>query len=243
MKDRSCKLLLAALAVALLGPHCLWPEHRRCLGAAFAADAHQERGARHGPLEKERDYWVDLFGPTVAVEEGEDFEARLAHFQRYMKLYETFAQVMAKEVGLESPAPWELHPDILYFQTTLAQTALNGEAACEDNRKCAVGVGDPTTAKSEVAACSGAPSCDRRHIGAMSGCGAILNSRCRSVAELLCKRLRRQAYDLCVDVAACQRECCLGYCSGTSCATWAANDKTGVQCTDCTPPTPTLPPG
>ena len=243
MKDRSCKLLLAVLAVALLGPHGPVPEHGRWLGAAFAAAARQERDAKE-PLEKERDYWVDLFGPTVAVEEGEDFEVRLARFERYMKLYETFSQVMAKEVGLESPAPWELHPDILYFHTILAQTALNGEAACEDNRKCAVEAGDPTTAKSEVAACSGAPSCDRRHIEAMSGCGAILNSRCRSVAELLCRRLRRQAYDLCVDVAACQRECCLGHCSGTSCATWAANGKTGAKCANCAiPPTPTLPPG
>lgn len=245
MEDRNRRLLLAAFAIALLGPHGQWQGDELWAGVALAAPVGQERDAeRH--LEKERDYWVDLLGPTVAVEEGEDFEVRLAHFQRYMELLEVFAEVMAKNVGLESPGLWELHPDILYFRTILTQAALTGEAACEDNRKCAVleAHGFVPTTRIEVAACSWTESCERQHIETMSTCGAILNSRCRGVAELLCRQLRRQAYDLCVDVASCQLECCLGYCSGTNCATWAANGKTGTKCTNCTvPPTPTLPPG
>lgn len=245
MEDRRFKLLLAALAVALLGPHGQWPEHGLRPGSAFAADGHQEGGVRHQPSEKERDYWVELFGPTVAVEEGEDFEARLAHFQRYMELDAIFSNAMAREAGLESPGAWELHPDILYFSTTLAQAALNGEAACEDNRKCAVlaANGLVPTARDEVAACSRAQPCDGQHIETTSTCGAILNNRCRGVAELLCRKYRQQAYDLCVAVAACQLDCCLGYCSGANCGIWAANGKTGATCTDCgIPPTPTSPP-
>ncbi len=242
MENRNVKLLLAALVVALFVPEDLWLGHGLRFGPAFADDPRQERGTEQRS-ERERDYWMDAFGPAVALENGEDLEARLDHIQRYEELDGIFSEALAREAGLESPGLWELHPDIHFFRTVLTQTALNGEAACDDRRKCAAleasGLAPTTTI--EVAACSWTQSCERQHIETMSSCAEILNSRCRSVAEVFCRRMRRQAYDLCVDVASCQLDCCLGYCSGTNCATWAANDKTGVKCTDCTPPT--LPPG
>ena len=224
MPDRDLKPFVAALAVAALGPFANG-------GCTFAADA------GHEAVAEERDYWRRTFGPSVAVEKGEDLALRLAHFQRYEALHEVFSQALAKEAGLKSPGLWEFHPDVLFFQTILTQTALNGEASCEDSRNCAV-------PEATGPACSPRQTCERRHVEAVSACGAILTSRCRGVAERLCRKLRRRAYGLCAEVASCQMECCLSHCSGTSCATWAANGSTGTKCGNCAPvPTPTAPPG
>lgn len=224
MRDRRLKPLAGALAVAVLGALASG-------GSTRAADA------GHEAVAEARDYWVDTFGPAVAVEAGEDLALRLAHFQRYEALHEVFAQALAKEAGLKSPRLWELHPDVLFFRTILTQTALNGEASCEDSRNCAV---------SEATGPAGSfgQTCERQHVEAVSACGAILTSRCRGVAERLCRKLRRQAYRLCTEVASCQLECCLGYCCGTHCATWAANGRTGTKCANCAAvPTPAAPPG
>lgn len=224
MPDRRFRPLVAALAVAVLGPFAN-------NGCTFAADSD------HAAVAEERDYWVDVLGPTVAVEEGEDFALRLAHFRRYEALHEVFSQALAKEAGLKSPGLWEFHPDVLFFHAILTQTALNGEASCKDSRDCAV-------PEATGPAGSSGQTCERQHVEAASACGAILTSRCRGVAEPLCRKLRRHAYGLCTAVASCQLECCLGDCCGTNCATWAANGKTGTKCANCAiPPTPTLPPG
>lgn len=173
-----------------------------------------------GGSAEERDYWKDWFGPNAELEEGDDLEARLAHMNRYEALDEMLAAAVARDAGLEPDELWMLHPDFAYFRLTLNQATLNGEAAseiCTSER----------ASNDEFAA--------QQHAATMSTCAAMFRIPCRNIFGGKCREYRQRAYNLCQDIADCQRDCCLESCDATSCATWAANGKAGGKCANCAP--------
>lgn len=123
------------------------------------------------------------------------------------------------------------------FNTLLANTAFEAELAAEKCYKCAQAERGTSWVLDQNCPPDYGQMCQRQMSETMSSCEAILKNKCVQPLEFLaCRKLRKHAHQLCVEVALCQFSCCTDMCSGRNCANHVA-DETGREpkCVDCPP--------
>ncbi len=188
------------------------------MGAVCAEETLGDTSSGQDPLPQD---WHGLAEPNFEVEEGEDFRIRADAYKRYDELEQVFSETLAEKVDLE-PGLWELLPNIHYFRTLLTRTALQGELACERNRRCGMQAASSAlrNGSEPEPACTDADRCGQQHGKTGSTCNEILAAECRFPLGQLCMKYRQEAHDLCMNIAECQHDCCLDGCGATNCAEW-----------------------
>ena len=176
------------------------------IGAACAEEALAVTPSEQDPLPQD---WQGLAEPSFEVEEGEDFRVRADAYKRYDELEQMLSKTLAEKVDL-APGLWELLPNIHYFRMLLTRTTLQGELACERNRRCrmeAASSAHPNGSEPDPS-CTDADLCNQQHAKTVSTCHAILAEECRFPLGQLCRKYRQAAHDMCMSIAECQHGCC-----------------------------------
>lgn len=202
------------------------------MGAAYAEETLGDTPSEQEPLAQD---WQGLAAPGFEVEEGEDFRIRADAYKRYDELEQAFSETLAETVDL-APGLWELLPNIHYFRMLLTRTALQGELACERNRRCKMEAASSAYADGSEPdpTCTDVDWCNQQHGKALSTCNAILAEECRFPLGQLCRKYRQETHDMCMSIAECQHGCCSNGCGATNCAE-RISGRSDEQCTNCDP--------